>query len=266
MVHLVVARAFCREAGAREKERREGVMMSTERISIVIPVLEEADQIGATLDALSAAAGIEDAEILVVDGHPEKTTIRVLPEGPVRGIRGPRGRGAQMHAGAKAASGTVLLFLHADTRLEADALLRIQAVVRDPGIAGGAFDLGIDTPGAVYRVIEWGASLRSRLTRVPYGDQALFFRKSAYFRIGGFRPIPLMEDVDLMRRLKKSGEKIRFISRRVWTSPRRWQQEGILYCTLRNYALIFLYYLGASPEQLARYYRSKRRNADPSRR
>jgi rSAM/selenodomain-associated transferase 2 len=241
-------------------------MASTERISIIIPVLEEAGQIGATLDALSAAAGVEEAEILVVDGHPQKTTIRALPERQVRGICGPMGRGAQMHAGARAASGTVLLFLHADTRPETDALLRIQETLRNPAIAGGAFDLGIDAPGTVFRVIEWGASLRSRLTRIPYGDQALFLRRSAYFRTGGFRPIPLMEDVDLMRRLKKRGEKIRFISRRVWTSPRRWQDEGILYCTLRNYALIFLYHLGVPPEQLARFYRSKCGSTDPCRR
>jgi len=230
-------------------------MKPSDRISVIIPAYEEADRMKETLDGLGQVAGIEEAEIIVVDGHPEKSTIRSLPEGPFRGICGPRGRGAQMHAGATACCGTAMLFLHADTRLQADAMNRIKEVLRDPAVAGGAFDLGIDAPGAAYRLIESGASFRSRLTRVPYGDQALFFRRSVYFRLGGFRPIPLMEDVDLMRRLKRAGEKIRIIRQPVRTSARRWQTEGILFCTFRNYALIVLYLLGVSPGRLSRYYR-----------
>jgi len=233
----------------------ETVMRPRERISIIIPAFEEADRIQETLDRIGRMAGIDEAEVVVVDGHPEKTTLRAIADGSVRGISGPRGRGAQMHAGALSCSGGILLFLHADTRLPPDGLLRLRAVLQDPEIDGGAFDLGIDAPGAAYRLIEKGASIRSRLTRIPYGDQALFLRRNAYVQIGGFRPIPLMEDVDLMRRVKKAGKKIRFVRQPVWTSARRWQQEGILFCTLRNYALIILYSLGISPERLCRYYR-----------
>lgn len=233
----------------------ETVMRPWDRISIIIPAFEEADRIQETLDRLGPMAGIENAEVVVVDGHPEKTTLRAIAGGFARGICGPRGRGAQMHAGVLACSGSILLFLHADTRLPPDGLLRLKVVLQDPGIDGGAFDLGIDAPGVAYRLIEKGASFRSRLTRVPYGDQALFLRRNAYFQIGGFRPIPLMEDVDLMRRLKRAGKKIRFVRQPVWTSARRWQREGILFCTLRNYALIILYYLGVSPDRLCRYYR-----------
>ncbi|MGD8366361.1 MAG: TIGR04283 family arsenosugar biosynthesis glycosyltransferase [Desulfobacterales bacterium] len=230
-------------------------MIPPERISIVIPAYEEADRIGRTLNGLSHLDGIQEAEIIVVDGHPERTTIRALSGHAATGIAGPRGRGAQMHAGALSSRGSVLLFLHADTRLETDALVWVKAFLQDSTVAGGAFDLGIDAPEAAFRIIEAGASLRSRLTRIPYGDQALFMRKAVYFEMGGFRPIPLMEDVDLMRRLKKSGLKICLVPRRAWTSPRRWKKEGLLYCTLRNYALILSYYLGVSPERLSRYYR-----------
>lgn len=233
----------------------ETVMKPWDRISIIIPVFDEADRIKETLEGLARVAGIQDTEIIVVDGHPEKTTIQALCDGSVLKLTGPRGRGAQMHAGASACSGAVLLFLHADTCLESDALLRVRAVLRDPQVDGGAFDLGIDAPGAAFRLIEKGASLRSRLTRIPYGDQALFLRRRTYFQIGGFRPIPLMEDVELMRRLKRAGKKIRFVRQPVRTSARRWQKEGILFCTLRNYALIVLYFLGVSPERLCRYYR-----------
>ena len=244
-------RRFYKDRTARHGRR----MKPQKRISIIIPVLDEGDRIGSTLDALGGLAGVGDTEILIVDGHPDKTTIRTLPAGPVQKIAAPRGRGVQMHAGARASSGKALLFLHADTRLEPDALLRVSEVLRDSKIAGGAFDLGIDASGVAFRLIERGASFRSRLTRIPYGDQAIFLRRAVYFRLGGFRPMPLMEDVDLMRRLKKSGGRIRFAPGRAWTSPRRWKREGILYCTLRNYALVLLYHMGVSPERLARHYR-----------
>ena len=240
---------------SRSEEKIISMTEHANRISIIIPVFEEADRIDQTLRSLSAVAGAGSAEVIVVDGHPEQTTIRRMNGFAVSGIGAPRGRGAQMHAGAVQSSGSVLLFLHADTRLEPDGLDRVKAVLQDPAVSGGAFNLGIDTPGIAYRLIERGASFRSRVTRVPYGDQAVFLRREVYFHLGGFRAFPLMEDVDLMRRLKKGGGRIRFAGRRAWTSPRRWRQEGIVYCTLRNYALILLYSIGVPPEKLLRYYR-----------
>jgi hypothetical protein len=160
-----------------------------------------------------------------------------------------------MNLGAGLALAPICLFLHADTRLPSTALVDIQRILRGASLAGGAFDLGIDSPKKAYRLIESVASLRSRLTRIPYGDQAIFIRKNAFWRLGGYRAIPLMEDVDLMRRLKRAGLRIALLNKRVSTSPRRWEQEGALYCTLRNWALMALYLVGWPVERLAKYYR-----------
>jgi hypothetical protein len=122
-------------------------------------------------------------------------------------------------------------------------------------VVAGAFDLGIRSGRPVFRLIETAASLRSRITRVPYGDQAIFIRKDYFHATEGFREIPLMEDVELMRRIRKAGDRISIIPERVRTSPRRWEKEGVLFCTLRNWTLITLYFLGVPPEKLARFYR-----------
>ena len=115
--------------------------------------------------------------------------------------------------------------------------------------------MGIQSGRRVFRLIETGASLRSRITRVPYGDQAIFIRKDYFESIGGFSEIPLMEDVELMRRIKKGGGRIFIIPQKVMTSPRRWEKEGIVYCTLRNWTLITLYFLGVPPEKLTAFYK-----------
>jgi rSAM/selenodomain-associated transferase 2 len=159
-----------------------------------------------------------------------------------------------MNAGALLAGGEVLLFLHADTELPPDGLTRICSVIRDKGCVGGSFDLGIRSDRLCFRLIESAASLRSRMTRIPYGDQAIFLRRDYFRGLGGFRELPLMEDVDLMRRLRRSGGRIHIIRGKVKTSARRWESEGVLYCTLRNWMLMFLYLLGVSPERLARFY------------
>jgi hypothetical protein len=119
---------------------------------------------------------------------------------------------------------------------------------------GGAFDLEIKSKKRIFRLIERAASIRSRLTRIPYGDQAIFLKKSFFDQIGGFKDIPIMEDVELMQRVKKAGQKIKFIPRKVWTAARRWEKEGIVYCTLRNWILISLYMFGVSPEKLNKFY------------
>ncbi len=124
------------------------------------------------------------------------------------------------------------------------------------GFAGGAFDLGIESNGLALRLIARAASLRSRLTRVPYGDQALFISRDYLQRIGSYREMPLMEDVDLMRRIKRDGGRIFIIPERVLTSGRRWAREGVLRCTLRNWTIMLLYLGGVSPRKLARWYPS----------
>jgi hypothetical protein len=135
-----------------------------------------------------------------------------------------------------------------------DALKQILKVFDRSDVAGGAFDLEIQSDKNIFRLIEKTASIRSRLTRIPYGDQAIFLKKELFDSIGGFKDIPVMEDVELMRRIKKAGLNIKFIRRRVLTASRRWEKEGIIYCTLRNWTLIILYLLGVSPEKLKKFY------------
>jgi rSAM/selenodomain-associated transferase 2 len=224
------------------------------RISVIIPALHEADRINRTLDRIRSADHRSQTEIIVVDGDPAETTLRAVVGPDITKISAPAGRSIQMNAGAGVAGGDILLFLHADTLLPETAVKSISDVCRDPEIAGGAFDLAIDAPGPVFRVIEKTASLRSRLTRIPYGDQAIFIKAVCFHELGGFSSIPIMEDIDLMRRIKRRGYRIRFIAGPVKTDARRWEQDGVLYTTLRNWTLSTLFYAGVSPEKLKKYY------------
>lgn len=224
------------------------------QLSIIIPVFNESRIINATLVHLSDLTFSGSLEIIVVDGNPSGSTINAITSSGIRKIIGSKGRGSQMNTGAAAASGDVLLFLHADTLLSHDALDQIIIAFQQHDIVGGAFDLEIKSKKRIFRLIERAASIRSRLTRIPYGDQAIFLKKSFFDQIGSFKDIPIMEDVELMQRVKKAGKKIKFIPRKVRTAARRWEKEGIVYCTLRNWTLIVLYLLGVAPEKLNKFY------------
>jgi len=226
------------------------------KISVIIPVFNESQIINATVDYLYNLDFDGDFEIIVADGSPGGQTINAINHPKVKKIIAKKGRGSQMNQGAAVAVGDVLLFLHADTLLSHDALDQIVAATQQQDVVGGAFDLGIQSEKKIFRIIERTASIRSRLTRIPYGDQAIFIKKRFFDHIGGYEDIPIMEDVDLMRRVKAAGKKIKFIPSKVQTTARRWEKEGILYCTLRNYTLITLYYLGVSPENLKKFYSS----------
>lgn len=221
-------------------------------LSIVIPVLYEGANILLLADHLKAIAGDRVYEVIVVDGDPEGSTLQYLPP-DIQGITAAAGRGTQMNAGAKLAQAPTLLFLHADARLPQTALSQI-CKTREQATAG-AFDLGIDSPKASLQWISRVASLRSRFTRIPYGDQAIFVDRATFMRVGGFPNIPIMEDVALMQQLKRQRIPIQIVRDRVLVSPRRWEQEGILRCTLRNWMLLGLYTLGVSPHRLWRWYR-----------
>jgi rSAM/selenodomain-associated transferase 2 len=255
------------------------------RFSIIIPVVNEEGVINSIIEHLSALPGAASVEIIVVDGDRSGKTIGAVRNGnfymqippipplPKGGwgdlhasLRPPagmdikttiseKGRGNQMNSGATLAEGDIIVFLHADTRLPADAFALMDAALRDQTRMAGAFDLAIDSGRPIYRLIAKIASLRSRLTRVPYGDQAHFYRRVYFNEIGGFSNIPLMEDVEIMGRIKKRGGRIAIINRCVTTSARRWEKEGILRCTLRNWLLISLYFAGVSPERLSRFYK-----------
>lgn len=221
--------------------------------TIIIPVLHEARNINPLLEHLQQLD--ENCEIIVVDGCPKRETIDNIRNKDIKKLSSEAGRGRQMNAGAAIARGEILIFLHADTRMPVNVLDRIRSTLQNKACVGGAFDLGIRSDKIIFKVIAMCASIRSRLTRIPYGDQAIFIRKDYFNTMGGYKEIPLMEDVELMQRIKKRGDKICILSDRVFTSPRRWEKEGVIYCTLRNWIIIMLYRIGVSPDKLARYYR-----------
>ena len=223
-------------------------------ISLIIPVLHESDTIQTLIQHLSAQQAYETCELIVVDGSPLQDTIAALSTPEVITIASDPGRARQMNAGAAVARGEYLIFLHADTFLPDNALATVRGALHNRLYVGGAFDLGIRSERPVFRVIAHIASLRSRLTRIPYGDQAIFIRRDYFNLIGGYRDIPIAEDIELMQRIKKRGDKICILSDTVATSPRRWEREGIIRCTIRNWAIALLFCCGVSPLRLVRFY------------
>lgn len=222
--------------------------------SVIIPVFSEAGTINDSIALLRSLDTSGSVEIIVVDGDPGGSTINSIRDKTVIRILSPRGRAVQMNAGAAAASGRILVFLHADTRLPLDAFALIDSHLRNNNCVAGAFSLGINTDRKIFRITEAYVALRTRFTRIPFGDQAIFIR-AEYFRIiGGYKQIPVMEDIEIMRRIKKLCGGIGIIPEQVLTSPRRWEQHGVIRCTVRNLWLQLLYILGVPPERLARFY------------
>ncbi|WP_099531989.1 TIGR04283 family arsenosugar biosynthesis glycosyltransferase [Limnothrix sp. PR1529] len=244
-------------------------------LSVIMPVLNEGERIQKTLAHLAAIAGQIPYEVIVVDGDRAGSTLQYLPsDRPVRGLTAARGRGLQMNAGAAIARGEILLFLHADTQLPATAFTQITTTLkqtptvgahrRAPNsgeVVGGAFDLSIASSRWILRTIARVASVRSRLTRLPYGDQAIFIRRSAFGALGGYPEIPIMEDVALMRSIRRRGWRIRILPDRVLTSARRWEREGVWRCTLRNWTILLAYFAGVSPWTLLAWYSPERSKA-----
>lgn len=225
-------------------------------ISVVIPVLRETGGINDLIAHLRGIGSSHAVEIIVVDGDPSGRTIGAISDAHVVTAVCDPGRAAQMNRGAALAESDVLLFLHADTFLPPDGFARIAEALLDSEYVAGCFDLGIRSDQAMFRITERYVALRTRVTRIPFGDQAVFIRRDYFERIGGFADIPIMEDVDLMRRIRGRGDVICIIPEKVSTSARRWQREGVLLTTLRNWALQALYCIGVPPARLARFYRS----------
>jgi rSAM/selenodomain-associated transferase 2 len=229
------------------------------KFSIIVPAFHEGENINDLIECLKPLDSDKNSEIIVVDGAQEKDTLGAIYRNHAIKFSSEKGRAKQMNAGASIAKGEILIFLHADTELPVDALKKIHSLVEQREYVGGAFDLGIKSDRLIFRVIGVLSSWRSRLNRIPFGDQAIFIRRDYFNRIGGYREIPLMEDMELMRRIKKSGDKIWIFKDRVMTSSRRWEKEGVVYCTLRNWTLQALYLLGISPHKLATFYKSNYR-------
>jgi rSAM/selenodomain-associated transferase 2 len=224
-------------------------------ISVIIPVYSEENNINKAISALKDIGASPDNEIIVVDGGPGAATLKNIKDESIIKLVSAPGRAKQMNAGAAIAAREVLLFLHADTTLPAGAFEYIADALKDKNINAGAFRLSIDTSNIFLKFIEFTANVRTRLFRMPYGDQALFFRKEYFDALGRYKDIPLMEDVEIMRRIKKKGGAITIISKNAVTSARRWEKEGVLAGTLRNKILKLMYNLGVGPEKLARYYK-----------
>lgn len=223
------------------------------KLSLIIPALNEKEFIEKTLKEIVKVPGVE---VIVSDGGSTDRTPEISASA-ARVVKSMPGRGIQMNTGASVSSGDVLLFLHADTLLPENWEDKLLSAMSDERVVGGAFTLSIDSARLSHKIIASAANIRSRITGIHYGDQGIFVKRSVFEKIGGFKDIPIMEDVDLMRRLKKVGIVV-MLKDKVATSPRRWDKEGAVYATIRNWLLITLYYIGVAPERLYKFYKMTR--------
>lgn len=224
------------------------------RVSVIIPVLNEETTIASTLKAVKR---LGPDELIVVDGgSTDRTRLTVEQIGVVL-LSSRRGRANQMNHGAGAASGEVLLFLHADTRLPASAMRDIRAALTDPQCAGGRFDIELEGEHWALPWIGAMISLRSRLTKTATGDQAIFVRKKIFAAIGGLPDMPLMEDIAFFRAIKQAGS-VACLKSRVVTSARRWEADGVWRTVVKMWTLKLLFFAGISSARLKRYYADTR--------
>jgi rSAM/selenodomain-associated transferase 2 len=222
------------------------------QISIVIPVLNEAENLAGKLQALQSLR--DRCQIVLVDGGSQDDSPLIAESLVDKVILSPRGRALQMNAGVAQADAAILLFLHADTRLLDDAVKLISQAVVD-GFQWGRFDVRFDNPSPIFKLIAAMMNLRSRLTGIATGDQGLFMTRLAFDAVDGFPQIALMEDIAISRKLKKLGKPC-CLKAKVTTSARRWQQHGIFKTILLMWRLRLAYFFGADPDDLAaRYYR-----------
>ncbi|MFO7606821.1 MAG: TIGR04283 family arsenosugar biosynthesis glycosyltransferase [Desulfurivibrionaceae bacterium] len=223
----------------------------TSKLSVIIPTLNEAGRLNAALESLRPG---RDLEVIIADGGSSDATVAIAEKSGARVVTSRPGRAFQQNAGAAAAGGEILLFLHADTRLPADFAELSRACLSENGVAAGAFSLSIELAGPAIRFIEKMANLRSRLLQRPYGDQALFMTRRNFARIRGFPEIEIMEDFALVGKLRQLG-RIKTLPAAAATSGRRWQKLGVVKTTLINQAIVIGYLLGRSPTSLASWYR-----------
>jgi len=223
-------------------------------ISIIIPTLNEAENIAGTVNAVSEVPGVE---VIVADGGSTDDTVALAGSAGATIVTAPRIRAAQMNAGASAASGAALLFLHADTRLPRGFEKHVRRTLARPGVAAGAFEVRFDVHprglGIIERLVNW----RSRRLGLPYGDQGIFIRAEVFRALGGFADLPIMEDFEFMRCVRRYG-RVKIVPARVVTSGRRWQALGVVRTTLINQGMTIGYYAGIPVDRLAAWYRKPR--------
>ena len=219
-------------------------------IAIIVPILNEAAVLPVQIRRLQAIPGIQ---AVFVDGGSTDGSTQLLGDAGVHWIATAPGRARQMNAGARACHGDVLIFLHADTLLESRHVDTVRRAMTDETVAGGRFDIRLSGSHPAFRLIEHMINLRSRLSRISTGDQAMFVRRDVFDRLGGFPEQPLMEDVAFSRRLKREG-KIACLGEQVVTSSRRWEEHGIARTVLLMWWLRLRYWLGADPAALKKNY------------
>lgn len=222
-------------------------------LSIIIPTLNEAAHLSTTLARVPQTPRIE---IIIVDGLSQDNTLETAASSGARIISSPRGRARQMNTGAREARGEFLLFLHADTLLPEGFAEYIPGILSRPGISAGAFRLQFHPPLPGLKLIETLANWRARTLQWPYGDQGIFLRADRFRALGGFAEIPIMEDVDLIGRLRRQG-RIAIAPLPVTTSSRRWQQHGVWRTSMKNQFILAGYLAGISVDRLARWYQKK---------
>jgi rSAM/selenodomain-associated transferase 2 len=220
-------------------------------LSIVIPAWNEAPGIA---HAVRRAWAVGPRDVIVVDGGSQDQTVQRAESAGADVLRSARGRGAQQNLGAAQAAGDVLLFLHADTWLDPLGRHQIEAALGDPRVLGGAFRQQIEAAGLGYRLLERGNAWRVSCCQIPYGDQGIFLRRQAFDELGRFPETRLLEDWLLMQRARRSG-RIVLLEGPLHVSPRRWQRQGIVRQTLRNWAILAAARLGVPPDRLAEFYR-----------
>jgi rSAM/selenodomain-associated transferase 2 len=222
------------------------------RLSIIMPVLNEGEAIGKTLDSLAELRGL-GVEIVVVDGGSRDATVQRARMRVDRVVLGSGKRAIQMNEGAEKASGDVLLFLRADTRLPREADHLVLDGLQRTGLAWGRFDLSIDGRHPLLKALAWFTNFRSRMTQIATGDQGIFVQRQVFEAVGGFPPIAMMEDVALSKRLKRVTRPL-CLHERVVISGRKFEQQGVLRTILMLWWLRLAYFFGANPEDLARRY------------
>ncbi len=236
---------------------RDGRGGSPPRLAVIVPVYGREIELMQVLESAGAEPGVET---IVVGAGDCRDALQACARQRVQFLCcGAANRGTQMNAGAAVATADRLLFLHADTRLPTGYADQVVRELARPEVVAGAFRLRIDSPRWAARIIERGVGWRSRLFQLPYGDQAIFCRKSDFQRAGGFRELPIMEDYEFIHRMRRRG-RVSILQRSVLTSGRRWHRLGFLRTTLVNQAIVMAYRLGIAPDRLATWYRRGERN------
>lgn len=221
-------------------------------LSIIIPAVNEAENLGRLLHELTSGDA-HNVEIIVVDGGSSDNTRQIASQYTDKIITSVRGRAKQMNAGALVASGNIFWFLHADSQLSNDLLSDMMLQSKHKKV-WGFFTIRLSGQNVIFRIIEFMMNQRSCITGIATGDQGIFISKDLFLTLGGFREIPLMEDIAITKQLKKKQRPLCIKHHRLTTSSRRWEEQGILRTVLLMWRLRLAYFLGADPEQLVKQY------------